>query len=135
MGWWENVGLVSPKKVTTAFRDYMVDQLQSDTTAWGDFKYHEVGLSTAAEANTQTGLTTSTGIARVVGTQTEVTADVYRSVGTVTADTAETWEEHGFFNASTGPVMMDRNLISPNAVVNPSDTVQFTYSLTVNAEA
>lgn len=135
IGWWENVGRVSSGKVTTAFRDFEIDQLIAETTAYGDFKFHEVGTSTAAEANTQTALTTTTGIARVTGTQVEAAADQYQSVATVTADTTETWGEHGIFNASTSGTMMDRSLISPTVAVVASDTVQFTYTLTKNAEA
>lgn len=134
-GWWENVGLAGVRKVTIAFRDFEVDQLQTSTSAYGTFKYHEVGLSATAEANTDTALITTTAIARVAGTQTEVAADQYRSVATVTADTAETWQEHGIFNASSGVTLMDRSVLSPTAPVNPSDTVQFTYTLTKNAEA
>lgn len=135
IGWWENVGRVSCGKVTTAFRDFEIDQLITETSAYGDFKFHEVGTSAAAEANTQTALTTTTGIARVTGSQVEAAADQYQSVATVTADTSETWQEHGIFNASTSGTMMDRSLISPTVAVVASDTVQFTYTLTKNAEA
>ena len=135
LGFWEDVGQVSDQKVTTAFRDFEVDQLQSSTSAYGSFKYHEVGTDATAEANSQTALIVSTGIARVAGTQTEVAADQYRSVATVTADTTETWQEHGLFNASSGVTLMDRSLISPTVAVVNLDTVQFTYTLTKNAEA
>lgn len=135
LGWWENVGRVSAGKVTTAFRDFEVDQLIAETSVYGDFKYHEVGTSATAEANTQTALTTTSGIARVAGTQVEAAADQYQSVATVTADASETWQEHGIFNASTSGTMMDRSLISPTVAVVASDTVQFTYTLTKTAEA
>lgn len=135
MGWWENLGRVSQGKVTIAFRDFEVDQLQASTSLYSSFKYHEVGTSASAEANTDTALTTTTAITRVAGTQTEVTADVYRSVATVTADTTETWQEHGLFNAVTGSTLMDRSVMSPTAAVVNLDTVQFTYSLTKTAEA
>lgn len=135
LGWWENLGLVSPYKVTVAFRDFEIDQLQAESSVYGDFKWQEVGTDNTAESNAHTALQVSTGIARVAGTQTEVAADQYRSVATVTADTTETWQEHGIFNASTGPTMMDRNLISPTVAVVASDTVQFTFTLTKTAEA
>jgi hypothetical protein len=135
MGWWENVGLVSTGKVTTAFRDFEALNLVTDSTTYGDFKYHEVGTSATAEANTDTALVATTGIARAVGTQTNPTASTYQSIATVTADTTETWQEHGLFNASTSVTLMDRSLISPTAPVVASDTVQFTYVLTKNAEA
>jgi hypothetical protein len=68
--------------------------LISESAAYGHFKFREVGTSNAAKANTQTALTTSTGIARATGSQVEASADVYRSVATVTADTSEAWQEH-----------------------------------------
>lgn len=135
IGWLENVGLVCRDKVTTAFRDFETAQLVAESSAYGDFKFHEVGTSAAAEANTQTALTTTTGIARATGTQVDVGSGVYRSVATVTADTTETWQEHGLFNASTVGTMMDRSLISPTVAVVASDTVTFTYELTKAAEA
>jgi hypothetical protein len=135
LGWTENVGRVSQGKVTTAFRDFMALMLVTDATTMGDYKYHEVGLSATAEANTDTALLSTSGIARVSGTQTNPTASTYQSVATVTADTTETWQEHGLFNASTSVTLMDRSLISPTVSVVNLDTVQFTYVLTVNAES
>lgn len=135
MGWRENLGRVSAGKVTVAFRDFEIDQLISESSLYGDFRFHEVGTSTAAEANSQTALSTTTGIARVSGTQVEVAADQYQSVATITADSSETWGEHGIFNASTSGTMLDRSLISPTVSVVSLDTVQFTYTLTKAAEA
>lgn len=135
MGWLENVGRVSRGKVTTAFRNNIVDNLVTDTTAFGDYKFHEVGTDNTAEANSQSALVATSGIARVTGTQVEAAADQYQSVATVTADATETWQEHGIFNIVTGGVLMDRSLISPTVSVVASDTVQFTYTITINAEA
>jgi hypothetical protein len=134
MGWYENLGVVSQGKVTTAFRDFLSNQLRTDSTELGDFKFHEVGTSNTAEANTHTGLQTTTGIARVTGTQAGTAPD-YVSVATVTADTSETWQEHGIFSHVSAGTMMDRSLISPTVSVVASDTVQFTYTLTMAAEA
>jgi len=135
LGWLENVGLVSRNKVTTAFRNNIVDNLVADTTAFGDYKFHEVGTDNTAEANSQSALVVSSGIARVTGTQVEAAVDQYQSVATVTADATETWQEHGIFNIVTGGVMMDRSLISPTVSVISGDQVTFTYTLTVTAEA
>lgn len=135
LGWRENVGRVSRGKVTTAFRDFVAAQLVTDSTVIGDFKFHEVGTSAQAEANTDTALITTTGIARVTGTQLNPTAPVYRSVATVTADTSETWQEHGLFSIVTGGTLMDRSLISPTVAVVNLDTVTFTYEVTLSAEA
>ena len=133
-GWWEDIGLVSRGKVTAAFRDFEAGCLVTDQTSYGDFKYHEVGTDNTAESNAQTGLIASTGIARVAGTQTNPTASTYQTVATITADATETWQEHGVFNASSGGTMIDRSLLSPVANVQASDTVEFTYTVTKNAE-
>jgi hypothetical protein len=72
----------------------------------------------------------------VVGTQVEAAADQYRSVATVTADATETWQEHQINNASSGAgVMLDRSVLSPTVAVNPAETVEFTYTVSKNAEA
>ena len=136
VGWWENIGLVSEDKVTTAFRNFEVDQLQVETVAYGDYKFHRPGLSGAAEANTETALVTDAGL-EATGTQTETAADVYSSVATVTADTTETWAEHSIRKATgaAGGTMMDRNLISPTGAVVNLETVELTLSLTKTAEA
>jgi hypothetical protein len=135
LGWTENVGQVSCGKVTTAFRDFEAGQLVTESSIYGDFKYHEVGTSNQAEANTDTALITTTAIARATGNQTNPTASTYQSVATVTADTSETWQEHGLFNATTSVTLMDRSLISPTVAVVSLDTVTFTYVLTKTAEA
>lgn len=137
LGWLENVGLVSRAKVTVEFRDFTVDNLVSDTTEWGDFKFQRPGLGTNAESNTDTGLQTDAGL-EATGTQLEgATADIYKSVATVTADATETWEEHSIASqtGAGGGSLMDRSLISPNVSVVNLDTVEFTYQITINEEA
>jgi hypothetical protein len=134
IGFTEDLGWLCGAKVTTAFVSEEIDELVSTTgTEYADFDFHEVGTSSAAEANTQTALTTTTSIARATGTPTDADP-IYRSVGTITADTTETWAEHGIFNNSTGPAMMDRSLTGGQSV-NNLDQVQYTYELTKNAEA
>lgn len=138
-GWWEDLGLVSEGLVTSAFVDFMVDQLQAESSEFGDFKFHRVGTDNTAESNAHTALQTDSGITGATGSQTEgATSDIYRTVGTVTADASETWQEHGVFSqaGTTSPAgtMLDRNLISPTVAVVSSDQVQFTYDLTVNPE-
>jgi hypothetical protein len=136
LGWLENVGLVCERKVTTAFRDFEVDQLIAESSAYGDYKFHRPGTSATAEANSQTGLVADAGL-EATGTQVEAAADQYQSVATVTADTSETWQEHSIRNATgaAGGTMMDRNLISPTVAVVASDQVTFTFTLTKTAEA
>jgi hypothetical protein len=126
--------VIARKKVTVAFRNDIVDNLVADTTAFGDYKFHEVGTDNTGEDNGDIALAATSGIARATGTQVEAAADQYRSVGTITADTGETWVEHGLFNASTGPTLMDRSVFAGIAVLI-NDQVQFTYTITFNAEA
>jgi hypothetical protein len=135
-GWWEDVGLVSQGLVTTAFRDFLAAQLVTDSSAIGDFKFHRPGTSNTAENNTHTGLQTDAGL-EATGNQTNPSGSTYQSVGTVTADSSETWQEHSIRNATgaSGGTMLDRSLISPTVAVVNLDTVEFTYVLTVNAEA
>lgn len=133
-GFIETLGWLSGAKVTTAFISEEIDELVSAAgSEYADFDHHEVGTNNAAEANSQTALSTSSGIARVAGTPTDADP-IYRSVATVTADTTETWQEHGLFNNSTGPAMMDRSLTGGQSV-NNLDQVEYTYNLTKNPEA
>jgi hypothetical protein len=134
LGWTENVGLASTGKVTIAFRNFETAQMVTETADYGEFQFHEVGTSATAEANTDTALIATSGIARVNGSQVDGTG-TYTTAATVTADTSETWQEHGVFNASTGPTLLDRSVLSPTVVVVNLDTCLFTYVLTKNAEA
>lgn len=135
-GWLENCGRVSCGKVTTAFRDYNATNFVTDATTFGDFKFHRPGTNATTDLNTDTALITDAGL-EATGNQTNPTASTYQSVGTVTADSTETWQEHSIRNATgaAGGTMLDRSLISPTVAVVNLDTVQFTYVLTLNAEA
>lgn len=131
-GFIENLGWLSGGKVTTAFVSKEVAELVA-AAEYADFDFHEVGTSAAAEANTETALVATSGIARATGTPTDADP-IYQNVGTVTADATETWEEHGLFNNSTGPTLMDRSLTGGQSV-SSGNSVQYTYQLTKNAEA
>jgi len=132
-------GLVSVRVVTTAFAELMVDQLQTETSVWGDFKYHDSGTGVGAEDVGDVGLgtpsTEQVGDDRATGTQTEGTSVQYRSVGTITYDgTGGAITEHGLFNTlrGTGPTLMDRSKFDAINVV-ATDAVTFTYTLSVTA--
>lgn len=132
--WWEDIGLMSSGKVTIVFRDFEASCLVADTTTYGDFKWHEVGLSATPESNAHTGLLSSSGITRVAGTQTNPSVNTYETMGLVTADATETWQEHGVFNTIGLATMMDRSLILPVVNTVPGDVFQPRYILTKNAE-
>jgi len=119
--------------VTTAFVNFVVDQLQAETSLFGDFKYHDSGTGGTAENATDTGMETATGIARAPGTQTEgASANIYRSVGTITYNDTFAIVEHGLFNASSSGTLMDRTVFSAINVVS-GNQIEFTYEITFTA--
>lgn len=136
-------GIVCKKKVTGAFVTDIVNCLavaspyNVSTTAFQAYKYHDSGTGSTAEANTQTALVTPWGGSRTTGTQVAggtATAPTYTSVATTAYNNTFAIVEHAVFNASSTGTMMDRSLFSAINVVN-GDSIQFTYVLTINAEA
>lgn len=127
-----NYGVLGYRVVTTAFVSFVVDQLQTETSVFGDFKFHDSGVGTTAENVTDTAIETTDGEARATGTQTESAATAYRSVGTISYTTTKAITEHGLFNDGTTGTLMDRTVFSAVNVVN-GDSIQFTYTLTVSA--
>lgn len=127
-----NYGVVSYRVVTTAFVNFMVDQMQTETSQWGDFKFHDSGVGTTAAAITDTDIETTDGESRATGTQTESAANVYRSVGTISYTTTKAITEHGLFSQSTGTTLLDRHVFAAINVVN-GDSIQFTYDFTVSS--
>jgi hypothetical protein len=127
-----DLGIVSRRVVTNAFVAFVVDQLQTETSVFGDFKYHDSGVGTTAENAADTGIETTDGESRATGTQTESAANAYRSVGTISYTTTKAITEHGLFNDSSAGTLMDRSVFSAINVVN-GDSIQFTYTLTLTA--
>ncbi len=125
-------GVLGYRVVTTAFVSFVVDQLQTETSVFGDFKFHDSGVGSTAENAANTDIETTDGESRATGTQTEASATVYQSVGTISYTTVKAIVEHGLFNASTGVTLMDRTVFTAINVVS-GDSIQFTYSLTVAA--
>lgn len=130
-----DLGLVSARKITTAFRDRIVDCLQNSTTSPLDvFKYHASGTGTVAEANTDTALGVEVE-SRVAGTQVEgATANIYKTVATISYTATRAITEHGIFSAATVGLLMDRSVFTAINVAS-GDSIQFTYEATFNAEA
>src|SRR5688572_27849069 len=125
-------GILSRRVVTDAFVAFVVDQLQTETSVFGDFKFHDSGVGATAEAAGDTGIQTTDGESRATGTQTESAANAYRSVGTISYTTTKAITEHGLFNDATAGTLMDRSVFSAINVVN-GDSIQFTYTLTLTA--
>lgn len=125
-------GVLGYRVVTTAFVNFVVDQLQTETSVFGDYKYHDSGVGTTAAAITDTGIETTDGESRATGTQTETSANVYSSVGTISYTTTKAITEHGIFNDSSAGTLLDRTVFSAINVVS-GDSIQFSYSFTVSA--
>ena len=125
-------GVLSYRVVTTAFVNFVVDQLQTETSVFGDFKYHDAGVGTTAAVVGDTAIETTDGESRATGSQTETDANIYQSVGTISYTTSKAITEHGLFNDASAGTLMDRHVFAAINVVS-GDSVQFTYSLTVSA--
>jgi hypothetical protein len=125
-------GIVSRRVVTTAFVNFMVDQMQAETSEWGDFKFHDSGVGTTAAAVGDTDIETTDGESRATGSQTEGAANIYESVGTISYTTTKAITEHGLFSQSTGTTLLDRHVFSA-INVNNGDSIQFTYDFTVSS--
>jgi len=134
-----NFGTICERKVTTEFVEFLVDQLQTETSAIGDFKYHLSGTGVGAEAVSDTALGTPIGTAREVGTQAEgATAEIYRSVATIAYTDTYAVTEHAIFNeayaaAQADGILLDRSVFAAINVVD-ADSVEYTYELSVQDE-
>ena len=113
-----NYGVLGYRVVTTAFVSFVVDQLQTETSVFGDFKYHDAGVGTTAENAADTAIETTDGESRATGTQTESSATAYRSVGTISYTSSKAITEHGLFNDSSAGTLMDRTVFSAVNVVS-----------------
>jgi len=130
----QDLGLVSVQKVTQAFATYLVDSMQNSTTSPMDvFKYHASGTDNTAESNTQTALGTEVET-RSAGTTEEDSSSIYKTVSTLVYTGTHSIVEHGVFSASSGGTMLDRSVITAVPVEN-TDEIEWTYKLTVSAEA
>ena len=124
--------VVKDKVVTTEFVDFIVDQLQAETSEFGDFKYHQCGLGVTAENITDSGIETDTGITPVAGSQTETDHDTYKSVATMTMDASEAITEHVIMSQSGAGTCMDRTLFSAINVVS-GNQIEFTFEISFTA--
>lgn len=129
----EHLGLIATHVVTDAFVDALVDTLQSSVATFSDFKYHDSGTGTNAEAAGDTALQTPTGEARDVGTQVEGSStNIYKSIAENTYAGTFAITEHGLFNAAAVGTLMDRSKFTAINVVS-GDKIEFTYQLTCTA--
>lgn len=122
--------------VTTAGVNYMASDFASGgvTPTISGFKFHASGVGTTAAVVGDTTIETdpTPAPARVSGTPTNPTANQYRSVATIAYTGINAITEWGLFSASTGGTLWDRRVFAAINVVS-GDSIQFTYTLTVNS--
>jgi hypothetical protein len=118
--------------VTVAGVNYMASDFASGgvTPTISGFKFHASGTGTNAAANSDTALQTDSGVARVSGTASNPSANIYKSVATMAYTTTLAITEWGVFSASTVGTLWDRRVFSAINVVN-GDSISFSYSLTI----
>lgn len=132
-GTYYDYGWVGYGLVTTAWVNFVVDNLQAETTEFGDLKFHDSGVGTTGPTIGDTDMETTDGEARVTGSQLEgASANIYRTVGTITYTTTKAITEHGVFTQVTGGTMVDRHTFTAINVVN-TDQIEFTYEYTATA--
>ncbi|HEY0701268.1 MAG TPA: hypothetical protein VGD60_00730 [Candidatus Acidoferrales bacterium] len=118
--------------VTTTGVNYMASDFASggSSPTISGFKYHDSGTGTTAAAIGDTALQTGTGNARVSGTASNPSANIYQSVATLPYSGSAAITEWGLFSASTSGTMWDHRVFSAINVGN-GDSIQFTYKLTI----
>lgn len=126
-------GVLSRRVVTTAFVNFLVDQMQAETSEWGDFKFHDSGVGTTAAVIGDTDIETTDAESRATGSQTEgASANIYKSVGTIAYSSTKAITEHGLFSQVTGTTLLDRSVFSAINVVD-GDSIEFTFEYTADA--
>lgn len=125
-----DLGVISRRVVTTAGVNYLASSFLN-TTEPENFNFHGMGTGVGAEAVGDTALGTEVET-RATGTQSNPSANLYRTVGTITATAARSVTEHGIFSASSAGTLLDRSVFTAIALAI-SDSIQFTYTLTLTA--
>lgn len=120
----------------TALRDCFGGTGTPTCTTVQAFKYHGLGTSSAAIAETDTGCTTelttqyNPDSTRATGSQTNNGANIYRTVGTNTVDAGVTVAEFCLMSASSAGTMWTR-ILTGSVALSSGDSLQTTYDLTI----
>ena len=139
------VSLLSPEGEMVEYRDlgsglvtnagvaYMAVDFAGGADDISNFNNHGVGIGTTAAAVTDTALVNTTGApARVTGTRSNPAAGQYRTVATVAFTSSLAITEWGLFSAATAGTLWDRRVFAAINVAS-GDSIEFTYTLTINA--
>ncbi len=126
-------GVVSRRVVTTAWVNFVIDELQTETSEFGDLKFHDSGVGITAADIADTDIETTDGESRVSGTQIEgASPNIYKSVGTIAYTTTKAITEHVLATQATGGTIIDRHVFSAINVVNGM-SIEFTYEWTLSS--
>lgn len=134
--WWQrrevNLGLLGSRVVTTAGVNYMRDDFNAATGSADitNMKFHASGTNNTAENVADTALGTEVAT-RVSGSQSGAVSKIYVTVATIPYTGTLAIVEHGIFSAAAVGTLWDRTVFAAINVVN-GDSIQFTYSLTIN---
>ncbi len=129
---WYDFGCVGHKVITTAFAEFVVDQLIAESSVFGDFKYHDIGTDGTAESAADTALKAPVE-ARTAGSQVKDSSKVYKSIADISITADRAIKEHGIFNHATRGqgTLMDRTVFTTVNLVN-GDIFEAIYKLTVS---
>jgi hypothetical protein len=127
------LGLLSARVVTDAGVAFLTNDWNDNSKDITNFNAHANGTGTTAEAASQTALVTEVGT-RVSGTKSRPAGNQLQSVATISQTATNAITEHGLLDSTTvsGSTLWDRSVFSAINVVN-GDSIQFTYTLTVNS--
>lgn len=122
----------------TALRDCFGGTGTPTCTPVQNFKFHGMGTSSAAIAETDTGCTTelttqyTSDNTRPTGTQANNGANVYETVATVGVDASVTVREFCLMSqAAVGGGTMWTRILTGDVALVSGDSIQFTYRLTI----
>ena len=133
LGFWKFFWKDTQGLVTTAGVNYLAaDFISGGSNHIAAFVYQDCGTGATAAAIGDTALQTPAGTARVSGTQSTPTSGQYRNVATISFTSSLAITEFGLFSASTSGTLWDRRVFAAINVAS-GDSIQFTYTLTVNA--
>lgn len=127
-----DLGLLGKRVVTDAGVAYLVDDWDGGANDFSSMNFHDSGTGAVAENVTDTALGAAAGPARVSGTKSQPAANQAQTVATVAYTATLAITEHGIFSASTAGSLWDRTVFAAVNVVS-GDSIQFTYTLTINA--
>jgi len=121
-----DLGVLSTRIVTKAFRELIIDALQAPVDL-STFKYHATGTGTGEALETDTTLQAEIA-PRTLGSQEEKEGEpwTYQSIATVSYVGEHSITEHGILSDTIFGTLLDRSVFEAIEVAD-GDQVEFTY--------